>query len=78
MRGQYRSRSAKKRSVKTPKKTQIHFKKKKKGLHRCAHCGALLHGVARERGTSFRPSRKYGGYLCHTCVKKLLVESVRA
>ena len=77
MRGMYRSRSAKRRSVKAVKRTHQHFKRKKKGLPLCAECGAVLHGVTRKRKMSSRPSRKYGGYLCHTCLKEKLVESVR-
>ncbi|KYK31847.1 MAG: 50S ribosomal protein L34e [Theionarchaea archaeon] len=77
MKGMHRSRSAKKRFVKTPKKTALHFKKKKKGQHRCAECGRVLHGVIRKKKSSSRPSRVYGGYLCHACVRQKLVESVR-
>ncbi len=77
MKGMYRSRSTKRRFVRTPKKTALHFKNKRKGLHTCAECGALLHGVSTEKKKAKRPSRKYGGYLCHNCLKKKLVESVR-
>ena len=84
MRGMYRSRSAKRRNVKAVKRTVTHFKKKQKGLHVCAECGAFLHGV-RDKGRSktrntktSRPSRKYGGYLCHRCLRKKIVRSVRA
>ncbi len=69
----YRSRSMKRSYVKTPKRTVLHFRKKREGQHRCAQCGAPLHGV---KGGS-HPSRKYGGYLCHNCLRKKLVESVR-
>lgn len=78
MRGMYRSRAVKRRYVKTSKRTALHFEGKKKGLNTCAECGAVLHGVSAERGKTFRPSRKYGGYLCHNCLKKKLVESVRS
>jgi large subunit ribosomal protein L34e len=78
VKGMYRSRSAKRRFVRTPKRTNLHFKKKKKGKHICAECGAVLHGVSRKKGDSFTPSRRYGGYICHKCLRKRLVESVRA
>lgn len=76
MRGMYRSRSVKRRSVKAVKRTRQHFRRKKEGLPVCAECGAVLHGVKNKK-KSKRPSRKYGGYLCHKCLKEKLVESVR-
>jgi large subunit ribosomal protein L34e len=76
MRGMYRSRSLKRRSVKAVKRTRQHFKRKKEGVPVCAECGAVLHGVTRKRKPT-RPSRTYGGYLCHKCLKEKLVESVR-
>ncbi len=77
MRGMYRSRSVKRRSVKAVKRTRQHFRRKKQGLPVCAECGAVLHGVSMKRKKSTRPSRTYGGYLCHKCLKEKLVESVR-
>jgi large subunit ribosomal protein L34e len=80
----YRSRSKKRKYVRTPRTTRLHFKRKISNLPTCAECGALLHGVPRnQRGgstsrASSRPSRKYGGYLCHACLRKKLVESVRS
>jgi large subunit ribosomal protein L34e len=77
MKGMYRSGSLKRKYVRTPKRTTIRFKRTTKGGHACAECGAVLHGVSRKRKGGKRPSRMYGGFLCHACVKKKLVESVR-
>jgi ribosomal protein L34E len=78
MRGMYRSHSLKRKKIKTPKRTALRFKRKKKSLPTCAECGAVLHGVSTRKGKSSTPSRMYGGYLCHACVRKKLMESVRA
>ncbi|MBU7015349.1 MAG: 50S ribosomal protein L34e [Theionarchaea archaeon] len=78
MRGMYRSGSMKRKKIKTPKRTVLRFRRKKGGLHACAECGAVLHGVGTRKGKGSTPSRIYGGYLCHACVRKRLVESVRS
>ncbi|MBU7044141.1 MAG: 50S ribosomal protein L34e [Theionarchaea archaeon] len=82
MKGMYRSRSTKRKYIRTPRTTRLHFKKKKSSLPICAQCGAILHGVSKKKDTSTktssRPSRIYGGYLCPQCVRKKLVESVRS
>ncbi|MBU6998780.1 MAG: 50S ribosomal protein L34e [Theionarchaea archaeon] len=78
MRGMYRSGSMKRKKIRTPKRTTLRFKRKKKSVPTCAECGAVLHGVSARRGKGSTPSRKYGGYLCHSCVRRKLVESVRS
>ncbi len=86
MRGMYRSRSLKRRFVRTPGgRSVLHFKKKKHGKPRCAECGAELHGVPRGSPTEIKklskskktPTRPYGGYLCSKCMRKQIRESVR-
>ncbi|MEA1993980.1 MAG: 50S ribosomal protein L34e [Euryarchaeota archaeon] len=86
MRGMYRSRSLKRKSVKTPgKRAVVHFKKKKHSKRVCAECGAELHGVSRGTPNEIkklskskkRPVRPYGGYLCSSCMRKLIKEKVR-
>ncbi|MFQ5892309.1 MAG: 50S ribosomal protein L34e, partial [Candidatus Methanofastidiosia archaeon] len=63
----------------------IHYERRKPSFHKCASCGAKLHGVP--RGNPFeirrlpkskrRPQRPYGGYLCPKCLKKKLKEDAR-
>ncbi|MGD2247970.1 MAG: 50S ribosomal protein L34e [Candidatus Methanofastidiosia archaeon] len=74
----HRSHSKKKQDKKAPKRTVHHYKDKSKGKHTCAECGAVLHGVSRQKKMPRTPSRMYGGYLCPTCLREKLVESVRS
>ncbi|MCK4247194.1 MAG: 50S ribosomal protein L34e [Methanomicrobia archaeon] len=86
MRGMYRSRSLKRKFVRTPGgKTVLRFKKKKHSKHKCAECGAELHGVPRKTPNEIKklnkskriPTRPYAGYLCSSCMRKLIKEKVR-
>lgn len=83
----YRSRSYRRRQVRTPGgKTVLRYKKKKTNKHVCAECGKLLHGVPRGRPYEInklakskkRPNRPYGGYLCSECVRKLFKREARS
>jgi len=80
-----RSRSKKRRKVKTPGKRLVtHYKKKKAGIARCAVCKNPLHGVPRlnpdEMGklpkTKKRPERPYGGNLCSKCMRNLFKKTL--
>ena len=86
MRGMYRSRSLKRKFVRTPGgDSTLHFKKKKHSKRRCAECGAELHGVPRGSPKEIKklskskkiPTRPYAGYLCSKCMRKLIKEKVR-
>jgi len=63
----------------------IHYKERKPKIAKCGSCGAKLKGVPRERPykmqqlpkTKKRPERPYGGNLCSTCMRKLMVEKAR-
>ena len=46
-------------------------KRKKPRKSRCPICKKVLHGV--ERGTSNGPKRKYGGELCSSCSRKIIL-----
>ncbi len=81
-----RSRSLRRRKVRTPGgRTVVHFEKRKPGPARCAICGRILNGVPRLRSvelrklhkTDRRPERPYGGYLCPQCLARLLKEAAR-
>jgi len=83
----HRSRTYKKRFVRTPGgRVAIHYKEKKVGPARCAMCGGQLSGVPRLRPSKLRalpkssraPNRPYGGYLCPTCARRVITEAARA
>jgi len=87
VRGMYRSRSLKRKQVRVPGgKSVMHYKRKKTSKHVCAECGALLSGVPRGNPhqigklskTDKTVSRPYGGYLCPSCLRKMLRDKVRA
>ncbi len=81
-----KSRTFRRIFVKTPGgKTVVHFKKRKPGKARCARCGKMLHGVARERPYKMRrmakskkrPKRAFGGYYCGSCIREIIKERIR-
>ncbi|MBU4202021.1 MAG: 50S ribosomal protein L34e [Candidatus Altiarchaeota archaeon] len=76
-----RSRSVKKRQVRTPGgRTVTHYKKKKPSKHSCGRCGKILPGVPsriRSKAKNMKksekiPSRIYAGNLCNECVDSLV------
>ncbi len=82
----YRSRSLRRVYRRTPGgRTVLRFEKRRPGPARCARCGRILHGVPRLRPVELRklpkrarrPERPYGGYLCPSCLSKLIKEAVR-
>ncbi len=62
----------------------IHYEPRKPGPARCAICGRPLNGVPRTYNyklrnmpkTKKRPERPYGGYICPSCLAKLLKKSI--
>jgi len=77
----HRSRSVKKRQVRTPGgRTVTHYKKKKPSKHKCGRCGKVLAGVPSRIQSEIRklsksekvPSRVYAGDLCADCVDSLI------
>ncbi|MEM4700189.1 MAG: 50S ribosomal protein L34e [Candidatus Nezhaarchaeales archaeon] len=80
-----RTRSRKRVRVRLPGGgASVHYKRERPGPARCAWCGSLLGGVPRLlphelRGlakSSRRPTRPYGGYLCHACLRLGLQRAV--
>lgn len=80
-----RSRSKKRRKVRTPGNRLVtHYKRKKPGIARCAVCKKPLHGIPRlnpsEMGklpkSKKRPERPYGGNLCSKCMRDLFKKSL--
>ncbi len=85
--GRFKSRSfrrVKKRMPSGRVKTTYTRRKPKKA--RCAICGKELHGVPRVLPSELkkyaksqkRPSRPYGGYICSSCLRKLMKGKARA
>ncbi|UCD26893.1 MAG: 50S ribosomal protein L34e [Candidatus Bathyarchaeota archaeon] len=81
-----RTRSRKRRSVKSPgKHREIHYGKEKTGFSHCAKCGRVLSGVPRSNPSRLhkiaasqrRVERMYGGHLCHICLQDLLRQAAR-
>ena len=78
---QLRSRSKKRRSVRTPGgKAIIHYGKKKPKKHHCGRCKKELTGVPnavpskirKMRKTERIPERPYAGVLCGECLENLM------
>jgi large subunit ribosomal protein L34e len=85
-RGMYRSRTLRRKLVKTPgNRTVMHYIKRKPKKATCAKCKAVLPGVANERPVKMknmaktykRPERPYGGVLCSRCMRALLKEKAK-
>jgi large subunit ribosomal protein L34e len=81
-----RTRSVKKRRVRTPGNRLVtHYEMKKSSVARCSFCKKALHGVPRTNPSrmrklpksSRRPERPYGGNLCSECTRMLLRKVVR-
>lgn len=78
-----RSRSLRRVQVRTPGgATVTRYEKKRNGVAVCAICKKPLHGVKTNKVYKFsktekRPERPYGGYVCHSCLEKLLKASIR-
>ncbi len=71
--------------VKTTTKRKVLYKKKKPKMAKCKICGEKLKGVLRENPskmkniakTKKRPSRKYGGVICHSCLREKVAQEAR-
>lgn len=83
--GKHKSNTFRKIFVKVPGgNTNVQYRKKKPAKAKCADCGAVLQGVARERPYKMqnmpksqkRPTRPYGGKLCSKCTRKKIISSL--
>jgi len=81
-----KSRSQRRVRVKTPGgKVTIQYRKRKPAKAKCSECGKELPGVPRQRPyklqktakTAKRPERPYGGKLCSSCTRKLIISKAR-
>ncbi|MFW5976886.1 MAG: 50S ribosomal protein L34e [Candidatus Nanoarchaeia archaeon] len=85
-RGMYRSRTLRRKDVKTPGgKTVRRYKQRKPHVAHCGRCGAKLQGIPRIRASLFakltksqkRPERPYGGVLCSRCLRDVIKTDTR-
>lgn len=86
VRPMYRSHSMARKKRTTPghRHTIIYRRRNPKRAH-CALCGAILGGVPALRPSKLRrlpkvlkrPERQYGGRVCHNCVKKELMNTIK-
>ncbi|HDD33922.1 MAG TPA: 50S ribosomal protein L34e [Thermofilaceae archaeon] len=80
----YRSRTAKRKLVRTPGgRLVVHILDKKHDYPKCAVCKQPLQGfprmTAREERRGHRPpNRAYGGFLCSSCLRRMLKAAVDA
>ncbi len=84
--GRFKSRTFKRIFKKTPGgKTVLRYLLRKPNKARCAKCGDVLKGVARERPTKMKNmpksqktvSRPYGGNLCSKCMRETIKEKAK-
>ncbi len=79
-----RSRSLRRVKVRTTKGVKIHYRKRNRGVEKCAICKKPLNGIPRLTNSKFARlnksqktvSRAYGGYLCARCLRKKILEEV--
>ena len=82
----HRNRTFRSIPVKTSKGVKVHYKKRNPARAQCGECGKFLQGVPRARPvdlrtmpkTKKRPERPYGGVLCSSCMRKVMVMKARA
>lgn len=81
-----RSRSFRRKKVKTPGGTSVtHYLKRDPSPSKCAMCRKPLHGVPKERNIKLsslsrsqrRPERPYGGNLCSACMRQKIKDQFR-
>lgn len=76
-----RSNSVRKVKRRTPQGTTTLYKRRVKGKkHACAVCKGMLHAthsLPSLAKSSRRPSRMYGGNLCHVCTGKAIIYAQR-
>ncbi|MCD6559736.1 50S ribosomal protein L34e [Palaeococcus sp. (in: euryarchaeotes)] len=86
MKPMYRSRSWRRKYVRTPGgRVTIHFERRKPKVAHCAMCGRPLNGIPRGRPseigklskTQKRPERPMP-HLCPECMRKVIKAQVRA
>ena len=83
--GRFKSRTFRRVFKKTPgSKTVLKHLLRKPKKAKCAKCGDILKGIARDRPTKIKNlpksqktvSRPYGGNLCSKCMRKTIKEKI--
>jgi large subunit ribosomal protein L34e len=83
----HKSRSLKRARVKLPSgATVTRYKRKKTAPHKCAICKNELHGtptghpiaLSKLKKSQKRPNRPFGGQLCSSCLREIVVYRARA
>ncbi len=78
-----RSNSRRKIFVKVPgNNVKMHYAARRPKVHKCSVCGKPLKGtpnyvpskLKKLSKTQKRPSRKFGGQICHNCLRKMLIK----
>ncbi|HEW64162.1 50S ribosomal protein L34e [Fervidicoccus fontis] len=81
-----RTNSKAKVKIRTPGGiNKIHYKERKRSLHRCMYCGRPLGGtpngsyveIKRLSKTKKRPNRIFGGVVCPECLAKIIKNEAR-
>ena len=84
--GKHKSRTFRKVFRKTPgNKVVTQYKKRKPSKAKCGMCGKTLSGtltsskstMQNTAKTKKRPERPYGGVLCASCMKKVIIRKTR-
>lgn len=84
MQGRQKSRTYRRKHVRTPSGTVLHYIKRKPKIAHCAICKKPLHGIPRGRPyqikkitkTRRRPERPYPN-LCSKCMREKIKEELR-
>ena len=66
-----------KRRVPSGESREYYKRRLKKPKSSCAICHSALQGIGEGAKSSRRPTRKFGGNLCHRCQSKVVVEAQR-
>lgn len=66
-----------KRKVPSGESREYYIRRKKKPKASCAICHSPLRGIGSGSKSERRPTRRFGGNLCHRCSARVLVEAQR-
>nr|MBI4156841.1 hypothetical protein [Candidatus Woesearchaeota archaeon] len=66
-------------------RVSVYTRKERPGKKTCANCSKVLPGILNFKTSKIRniartrkrPSRKFGGYLCSRCSRKMILQGVR-
>ncbi|MCX8201589.1 MAG: hypothetical protein RMI43_05590 [Candidatus Caldarchaeum sp.] len=77
MRRSLRTRSRKRKTIKTPGgRRKLQFRKEKPGWRKCRFCGGRIHGISvspKSAHSEKTVERLYGGEVCPACLEKSFI-----